>query len=243
MKKASVYLLLFSIFTLAIASCKKSSDNGGSGYKCTTCTSTPEGVAANDNSSKGIYKGVVIGSTGTIEFNIMNNGTTLTATMVIDGQTANLTSNITWAAGQPVIAPFTGTLNGASVTITFSVGSTGVEPTVISSNIPGHPNATFLIAKETSTVLIKCFEGKYHTTRPEDGTFNVILSEQLHAFAVVSSENGSNSSDYAEGTLTSDGKIKDDSGNVIGTLSGDEMSGSFKDSNGYTITFNGKRTK
>lgn len=242
MKKVSVYLFLFLIYVIALPSCKKSADKGDD-YKCTTCATSPTALAANDNSSKGIYKGVVIGSTGTIEFNIMNNGTTLTATMVLDGQTINLTSNVTWTAGTPVVAPFTGTLNGASVSITFAVGSSGQEPSVTSADIPGHPNASFLIAKETSTALIKCFEGTYHTTSPEDGTFNVILSEQLHAYAAVSRENGSNELNHTEGAITTDNKIKDEDGNVIGQLSGDKMSGNFKDSDGNTVTFEGKRTK
>lgn len=241
MKRLSFFFVAFSLLSVVNISCKKSSSGGT--YKCATCQATPIAVAANDNSSKGIYKGVVIGSTGTIQFDVMNNSSAIKATLVLDGQTINLTSNFSWVNGQPVVAPFTGTMNGSAVSITLSVSSTGSAPIVTAANIPGHPNATFLIAKETSTALIECFEGTYHTTKPEDGTFNVILSRQLHAYAVVSRENGQSGKTVSDGSITSDNKIKDgSSGQILGSISGDELSGTFKDSDGKTVTFSGKRT-
>ena len=119
MKKLHLVIATAAIFSLN--ACKKNNDtvNPPATYKCVSCKTMPDAVAANNNSSKGIYKGVVIGSSGTIMFDIANNGTAITAVMVIDGVTVNLTSAITWVAAQPYIANFTGTLNGAAVSINF----------------------------------------------------------------------------------------------------------------------------
>ena len=102
MKKQNLLLALLAI--LSFSACKKSDDTAAPAYTCTTCKTTPDALAANDASSKGIYKGVVIGSSGTIIINIANGGTTITAVMVIDGVTVNLTSAVAWVAGQPYVA-------------------------------------------------------------------------------------------------------------------------------------------
>lgn len=223
-------------------SCKKDSSDNSTSYECTTCNKAPEAVAANDASSKGIYKGVVIGSSGTIKFNIANNSNTISAVMVIDGTTVNLTSTVSWTNGQPYVAPFTGTLNGQAVSITFSVGFNGTAPVVTSSSIPGHPNAVFGLVKETSNALVECFEGTYKTSKSENGTFNILLSRSLGLWGGVARENGSPDTDDVDGTIDSAGKMKESNGTVVGTLSGDQISGSFKDSNNTTITIAGKRT-
>src|SRR5690554_4623351 len=85
----------------------------------------------------------------------------LTSTMVHDGITASLISNVSYVDGEPYVAPFTGTYDGDPVSLTFSVALGGGMPRVISSNIPGHPDAVFTIYKETSTSLIEAFEGTY----------------------------------------------------------------------------------
>ena len=237
-KKLIALSLLFSIFAF---SCKKNSSSVAP-YKCATCTTTPQALAANNTSSKGIYKGVVIGSTGTIIFDVLNNGTTITAIMVIDGVSVNLVSTVSWVAGQPYAAPFTGTYNGAAITINFSVGVSGSNPTVTASGIPGHPNMSFTVGKELSTSLIECFEGTYHTTHPEDGTFNLILSRTAGLYGAAGRANGSTSNSPSNGTVNADNTLKDSNGTVIGTLSGDGITGTFNDGGGNTVTITGHRS-
>ncbi len=242
MKKLHFIIAVFAL--VLFAGCKKSSDPATPPYTCTTCKTAPDALAANNASSKGIYKGVVIGSSGTITFDIANNGTTITAVMVIDGVTVNLTSAVTWVAGQVYITPFTGTLSGQAVTITFSVGATGGTPTVTSSSIPGHPNASLNIIKETSAGLVECFEGSYSTTLPETGTFNIILSRTLATWAGVARKTGINTTSTSGSGSIVNNKLIDPSqnNNSIGTLSGDDLNGSFVDGNGKTVTITGKRT-
>ena len=191
----------------------------------------------------GIYKGVIIGSTGTIMFDITNNGSAITTAMVIDDVTVDLTSAVTWVSGQAYTAPFTGTLNGGTVTINFSVGLSGNTPMVTSSNIPGHPDASIDIIKETSSNLIECFQGNYSTTLPETGTFNLIILRSLNRWAGIARKAGSTTSSSGKGSIV-DNKLIDSTQNnqAIGVLNIDGVNGNFVDGNGRTVTLAGKRT-
>lgn len=238
--------LLAIMAMLAFVSCKKDKDPETPSYTCVACKTVPDALAANNNSSKGIYKGVMIGSTGTIMFDIANNGTAITAVMVIDGITVNLSSAVTWVAGQIYIGDFTGTLNGLPVTISFAVGADGGTPTVTSANIPGHPNATLTIIKETSTNLVECFEGTYTTSASEAGTFNLIILRSFGIFGGIARETGTTDTDEFDGTVTNNQLFLPvgSPGNIvqIGTLNIDQLNGSFVDTNGKTITITGRRT-
>lgn len=240
MKLINSGILLFSAIFFLSTGCKKDSKTDDT-YKCTTCVATAEAVSANDGSSKGIYKGIVIGSTGTIKFDIQNAGSVIKAYLTIDGASAELTSTITWDGGRAYTAPFTGSLNGQNITIEFSVGMDGSEPTITSASIPGHPNATFMIAKEASTALIECYEGTYQTTKPEDGTFNLILSRSINLWGAIARESGQSEADDISGIITNN-KLIGPNGTIMGTLSNDQISGSFKDDNNNTVTIKGKRT-
>lgn len=231
-------LPLFFIGILCI-SCSKNDDTVS--YTCTTCVKTPEALAVNDASTKGIYKGIIVGSTGTISINIQNGTSTITATMVLDGQTVMLTSNVTLVDGQSYVAPFTGTFNGSPISVTFSVGLGGTTPTMTSSSIPGHPNAVFILSKETSTSLIEAFEGTYAISDGTKGIFNLVLSRAVSRFGYIAKENGQTDTDSGSGTVNSSNQLVED-GRVLGTISGDGVNGSFKDSDNNTVTITGKRT-
>jgi hypothetical protein len=241
MKKLT--LIFVAVVALFIyTGCGKSSSNKDPDYTCTTCTTTPEAKAANDASFKGVYKGVLIGSTGTIKFDVNNAGTTLTATMVIDGVTSTLTATVIAQSGQTptYVSDFTGTLNGQPVTIKFSVGSGGENPVVVSATVPGHAGISFVLAKETSTALIEAFEGTYKTTKPESGTFNIILSRKLALWGAVAREDGTTEVNDANGTITGNNLVRE--GVTLATISGDALAGEFKDGDNKTVTLTGKRT-
>lgn len=238
--------ILFNVIfaMLVFTSCKKDKTPETPSYTCTTCKTTPDALAANNTSSKGIYKGVVIGSSGTIMFDIANNGSAIRAVMVIDGVTVNLTSAVTWVAGQPYVANFTGVLNGSPVTINLSVGLSGGTPTVTSSNIPGHPNAILNIVKETSSNLVECFEGTYTSTLPESGTFNIMILRSLGMWGGIARETGTTDIDEIDGTVSNNQLITISPAGpvVIGTLNIDQLTGSFRASNNKTVTVTGRRT-
>ncbi|MEO5776493.1 MAG: hypothetical protein ABIQ27_06290 [Flavobacterium sp.] len=246
MKKiqTSKLLLMWAVVILGISAIAFSCSSDSSAYTCASCHDTPEALAANDGSAKGIYKGVEAGSTGTLSINILNGSSTITATMVLDGVTALLTSSVAFVDGQAYVAPFTGTYNGTAVSITFSVAIGGLSPIVTASNIPGHAGATFVLYKETSVSLIEAFEGTYTKTGGETGVFNILLSRALNKWGGVALNNEAGStSDEIDGTINADNQlIVNGNGIILGTVSGDEIHGSFQDSSLATISITGHRT-
>ncbi|MDX2001126.1 MAG: hypothetical protein SFW35_01755 [Chitinophagales bacterium] len=175
-------IFIHTFATVAVAAvlftgCKKDDDdNNNNAYTCTTCVQSPDALAANDASSAGVYKGTLLGSSGTINLVLLNGGTTTTAYVNFDGGTATLTTNdlSQWTAGQPINnALFTGVTspNGDTVSAYFSVDANGQNPTV-NVTIPGH-TVVVALYKELSTALVKAFEGTY--TGDLQGGFNVIL--------------------------------------------------------------------
>lgn len=236
---ATVLLLSFAVMT----SCSKEDDaSEAQAYVCETCPSTPEAKPEYDQSSKGIYKGILIGSSGTIKFNVANNNTDITATLTIDETTILLTSSITWEDGQPYVAPFIGDFNGQTATVNFYVEADGDNAQILSSNIPGHPNAVFVLVKETSNALIEGYEGTYTKSNSVSGTFNVLVSKTLGKWGGIAREDGSSEVDDIHGSISQSGVIYDDNGRQIGTLSGETISGSFSESNGTTVTISAYRT-
>ncbi|HLP64400.1 hypothetical protein [Flavobacterium sp.] len=231
-------LLIFGVCSLFL-SCSKDEATEPT-YTCAACTRTPDALPANDTSAKGIYKGIVVGSSGTLSINIQNGSSAITGTLVIDGVAVALTSSVTYVDGQPYLAPFTGTYNNSPISITFSVAVGGGTPTVISSDIPGHPNAVFTIAKETSTSLIEAFEGTYSKSG-ETGIFNIILSSGLGAWGGIAKENGSSVVEDISGTYINN-QVIDENGTVVGVITGDVLQGSFTDSSNTIVTTIGYRT-
>lgn len=243
--KKLIALLILPVFFAGMVSflfsCSKDDEGPDTSYVCATCDATPDALAANDASVKGVYKGIVVGSTGTLSINIQNGSNTITATMVLDGVTVALTSNVVVVDGQAYVAPFTGTFNGSAISMTFSVGLGGSSPTMVSSSIPGHPNAVFELYKETSTSLIEGFEGSYAVTGGEKGTFNILLSRSLLKWGYVVKEDGQTDTDSGSGTMNANSQLILE-GRVIGTITGDALNGSFKDDNDRTVKITGKRT-
>lgn len=247
---SSVILPVLAVFFL-LNGCKKKEDEKPAtpttpSYTCTSCKTTPDAVAANDNSSKGIYKGVIIGSSGTIKFDLANSDTTIRAYMTIDGESVTLTATVKWVAGESFVSPFTGTMGGQPVSITFSVDANGGNPTVTTSSIPGHANATLAVTKETSTSLIKCYEGTYtNATKGKNGTFNLVLSTSLKKWEARSREDGSTEVARVKGTFENDVFTFDGASGGVGggaKLSGDNITDGTWKSSSENGTWVGKRT-
>lgn len=213
-------------------------------YTCSTCVNTPDALPENDNSAKGVYKGIEVGSSGTLSIDIQNGSSTITGYMTLDGLSTTLTSNVSYVDGQPYIAPFTGTYDGNPVTITFSVAAGGGVPTVISSDIPGHPDAVFTLYKETSTSLIEAFEGTYSISGGETGTFNILLARGLNLWGGIAKDDAAGSMpEDIDGTINANNQlVESDNGRVVGNLSGDVISGQFTSGDNETVTITGHRT-
>ncbi|RYE19459.1 MAG: hypothetical protein EOP51_19825 [Sphingobacteriales bacterium] len=242
----NISILLLLAVTLFTAGCKKDKKIEPA-YTCTTCKTTPDALAANNTVNKGIYKGVVVGSTGVITINVQNSGATTTSTLVLDGNTINLTSATPVVAGEAFEGEFTGTSGGQTFSFTFSVNANGSEPEASDYSIPGHPATAFLIIKETSDNLIKCYEGttagKKDNGQIQGSTINLITSGKTNTWFALSKDNGSAEISGALGTISGN-TLTCDCGpqtTVTMILTDDALNGTYKgEDNAGTIT--AKRT-
>jgi len=158
--KVLVYkkLLVFSIATFAIAllACHKSETPAGppgSGSATTLGTK-----AQYNNSSSGVYKGVVIGSTGTIVFTINNGDNVVKGFLNIDNQPDTLSTTTTIVSGQPLInVVFTGHFSS----MTLNANADGSHANLTAIHITGHSNPTIFIIHENSTKQVYCYEGTF----------------------------------------------------------------------------------
>lgn len=237
MKKMTLVLGLAA----GLASCTKTSEEKpvvkNDGYVCSTCATTPEAKAEHDGSSAGVYKGVVVGSSGTLAIYVHNVGTEVKAILNFDGAQATLTSESfsTWKPGEPIKnAKFTGTINGKKADVVFSVDSIGNQP-AIEVIIPGH-NVLGTIFKETSNTLVKSYEGIY--TGDRTGPFNMTLYGNKVAIItnsktfIIMDSMRSNTIDVIEEGME-----------VKGTVDADVVKGDWRDNyNNFQGTWTGKRT-
>jgi hypothetical protein len=118
---------------------------------------------------------VIVGSSGIIAVNIYNDNT-LSAYFRVDGVDYNFTTTQTVLEGEATILNFV----SGSNSFTFTVDGNGARPSIINLVMNGHsdPDAAWLVVKETSTALVKCYEGIYRGD--EDGIFNtVIYNDQI----------------------------------------------------------------
>jgi len=223
-------LLLIGIFCFG---CSSDSDSGNGNGLATT----PSAKAEFDSSNFGIYKGVIIGSTGVITINIKNDGN-LKATLVLDGVTSTYTSTGEVALNQPINnLRFT---NGNN-TFDINVSANGNDIVVTESNIENHIGATFNIVKEYSTDLVKCYQGTY-TGSNDNGVFNIIIIDQdlygLSRSNLFQDETLFLNGDFIENTIS--GTF--DGGSFSGSTSGNNISGTWQNLSQETGTWTGQRT-
>lgn len=240
--------MMVSLLVLASA-CKKSDDdkNDSPPYTCASCKTTADALAANNTISKGVYKGVVIGSTGIISIDVLNSGTAIKATLILDGQTIILNSAANWVAGQTFSASFTGTANSQTYSFNFSVTNNGATPVASGFSIPGHPNISFQLIKETSDNLIKCYEGTTEgikdSGQQQSSVLNIITSGKTNTWFALSKDNTSSQINPASGTISGT-TLNCNCGpttTIVGTITADEIKGTYKGADNHG-TFQAKRT-
>lgn len=233
MKNNLIYTFLIAICIL-VNSCSRSDDTTTNN---TLLAQTPSAKAQFDNSNYGIYKGVFVGSSGIIVINF-NNTSGISAMLIINGVTYNYTTTQTIQQNQNSIINF---VNGSS-SFTFSVAANGETPIITNVTISGHPYASIMVVKETSTSLVKCYEGTY--SGGDSGVFNAVIYNNNLKALVKGSDNSnfiafgtiSNNQIIASGIVNTDVKF---TGTVTdNTLSGNWTNTPYKLSGTYT----GKRT-
>lgn len=229
-------LLPYVLSALLILGCSEDEK----AYECSSCVNTPEASAANDSNGKGIYKGLVIGSSGTIKFDIANSGTTYTATLILDGEAYELWTDEDYDVTTGFQGVFYGTLYTTNdIEITIYIDKFGVL-TVGTVVIPDHPTAILAIYKEFSDELVTVYEGTFDGDG--SGVFNMIVRGA--EWLVRARENGDNGYISFYGSLSSGVMTCMQCGDIeiTGKINGDLASGDWSENGGGSGSWKGKRT-
>lgn len=224
----STVLLASSVF---FASCSKSNDN--------ILSDNPTAKASFDHSNYGYYKGVLVGSSGIIAVNIYNNNT-LSAYIRLDGVDYNFTTTKTVQGGEGTMLDFVSGNNS----FTFIVDGNGERPSIINLVMNGQfdSDKAWLIVKETSTAIVKCYEGRY--AGDENGILNTLIYKgEIKGLA----KNPDHSGAYevigtVSNTIIDASESIDPSAKFKGTVSGNHLSGTWEKAPDLRGNWNGIRT-
>lgn len=218
-------------------------DDDDSEYKCSSCANQPEALAVNDDSGKGIYKGVLIGSSGTIKFDIDNQGDgDYTAVITIGGDEFELTSSSSFGEGG-----FEGCFvnEAAEISICILISSDGSEWEITNIQIPLHEDVIMTLYKEFSDQLVEVFEGTYDGDA--SGIFNMVIyrdEDDNGYWQAISRSDNEEPDGYYDGDIADD-EILGAGGEITisGELDDDTVKGAWQGigtvENG---TWKGKRT-
>jgi hypothetical protein len=172
-------LLLFA--TILIFSCGKPSNKADS-----QLPSKAETKSQYDNTSFGVYKGVIIGSSGYVIFRINNGDNTAKGELTIDGRKDILSTTQTITSGQPIVnVKFTGSFSS----MTLNAGPDGNNASITDIKIDGHPDdVAGIIFHENSTQQVFSYEGKISGTLSGTINFNRITGNDT-TFSVMKFNN------------------------------------------------------
>jgi len=210
--KKIIFLLFFS---LSLFSCSKSEDSSSTPQDDQLSTA-PEAKEEYDASNYGVYKGVFVGSSGTVYVNINNSGS-VSAKMVIDGVTYNFTTSEAVSDGVAIVDL---TFSNGSSSFDFTVQADGEDPLIENLNISGHPNPYVQLFKEYSFAHIKCYLGTF--SGDETGTFNLATASDGYALGLAI-PNGEIEAIYMDGSL--------EEKSITGTFEGGTFSGTINNNN------------
>ncbi len=187
-------LLMISSFFFLISSCSDNSSEEvvfSNDYICSTCKTSPEALAENDNSSKGIYIG--ISDKGILHINIDNNSDGVRkAYLLKDNIKRELTFLESHSDSERYYALFADNVSDP-ISLRFDVMHNGDHPKISLQNgvVYKTSSTSSTIFKEKSNDMIEVFEGKLLKK-------NVVNSIDFEVFK--SQQNGRNSEPNA--TLT-----------------------------------------
>lgn len=224
-------LLLSILASVLLLSCSK--DDGDDN----NLSNTPTATATYDSKNYGIYKGVFVGSTGTVVINLKNNGTTLSATLVIDGTSYVFTSDDVVTEGTNTSITF----ERNDDYFDFTVDADGSNPTISNINIEGHPEAAINVGKEESDVQVYCYVGTFTEGGETAGTWNLIVYGNKVTGAVLPFDG--QVLPFIEGTVSNNiitASIPE-TATITGTVSGNNISGQWVNTEQETGTWKATR--
>ena len=155
-------------------------------YKQGTSTSK-ETKAELDNTNFGLYKGVIVGSSGTIRMEI-NNGDVLTPLRIdfnINNRGEMMFPSSTFTKGEAIVDA---TFTGYSSSLTFSVDADGKNPVISNFYVEGHDTVMAIVYKEKSKDVVTCFEGTFEGKNKDEGVFNVVRNNNEYSGIIKGSD-------------------------------------------------------
>jgi len=154
--KSIFYLSAISI--LLLISCTKPGSESADDKHPPGLPTSPETKRQYDNTTSGVYKGVVLGSSGIIILKINNGDNSIKGYLTIDGQKDTLSASQTISSGQPISnLLFKGTFSSMAL----SANADGTNAQISNLAISGHPNAGAIIVHENSTEQVMLYEGSF----------------------------------------------------------------------------------
>lgn len=215
------------ILALTAVSCSKDTATPAS-----MLPTSPEAQAADDTKSGGVYKGVVVGSSGVIKIVLQKGVKEIKLTIDNVSKTLTTTSLDNWTSG--------GIIRNASFKaddweVLLSIGARGVGP-IATLTIPGHAGAEAILTKETSNAIVLVFEGTYKGT--ESGSWNFVIQAEVLS-GISRSADGLTTTSFLG--LVNGNVISLDTIQGGGTIDGDNASGTWAGSPGENGTWQAKR--
>ena len=152
MKKITYYFVS-ALLLMAPLSCKKDDPAPAA------LPETPEALAEHNNKSGGVYKGVFASATNSCLMKVVLQGGTKNITVTLNGTTKTLTTTSldTWTSGTQIVGAVFSSDNW-SMTLDISSDGTSFG---LSMDLGGQTSFNGTILKESSTLLVKVYEGTY----------------------------------------------------------------------------------
>lgn len=231
-------VILFVLIALAF-SCSSSEDSTQtpptSDIDNSGLPMTPTAVIQYNDSNFGIYKGIVVGSAGTIVINLMNDDAT-SATMVVDGVTHTFTTADIITLDQPINAMI---FTSGNNSFKFSVDGNGLNPNMSNLILENHPDASGEVIKEYSDALVRCYVGTF--SGDDEGDLTLMRIE--NSVYGLTKSNTEEDSHFIEGTIDTNLVINGvlTVGTFKGYVNGATLSGTWKESSSVNGTWTSQR--
>ena len=232
-------ILLIVIFIL-VASCSSDDnpapqnpvevDNSG-------LTMTPTANIQFNGSNFGIYKGVFVGSSGTIVIDV-NNSAFINATLTVEGVQYLFTTDEQVTLDQPIVGlTFTDGINSFD----FNVDANGMNAQLSLIYVEAHQFGNIEVVKEYSDALVRCYTGTF--SGDQSGIFNLIrIENSLYGLQKYPADANSY---YIQGTINpANLNIAGSTENITfsGTASGGTLQGTWQSADAQSGTWTVSRT-
>ena len=151
---------IFPVACLFFLACNKSSSDKPADNPSIFPTAA-ETKPAYNNTSFGVYKGVIVGSSGTIIFRVNNGDNIIKGYLSVDDKKDTLSTSETIQAGEAIHnVLFQGSISSMRV----SANADGSNAALTEIQINGHQNVTGFIRHENADQQIYCYEGTFTGT-------------------------------------------------------------------------------